>query len=253
MRFRFSNLPIALLAVIAVASMIKGARDGGRDRWTSANERLETRCEAWRAEHPSAKGDVCRPNGPYAKMIPIFRAAEDDLSVARMRVRLDNDVTAIYLGRALDRATQMDREGTILGSLMAAKVFDNVLDFIEKERTALGKDRIAILLYGRSLTSARHPFEGERLAIETTIAAIPKNLPVPTGPFGRALAAQAMNEHDESLDRMERAVLARDLETCKRAAKERPHGLYPIFCEKMINVEKTAARLEHARAQARRG
>src|SRR5688572_2248434 len=226
MRFRFSNIPIALLAIIGVASMIKGARDGGRDRWTVAKERLETRCEAWHVDHPLATADPCRPDGPYTKLMPIYREAQDHLMVARFRVRLANDTTAMYLGFALDRATEMDREGSLLGSILAAKVFEDALDFIDKERNELGKERIAILLEGRSLTTAKHPFEGERLAIETNMAAIPKKLPVPTGPFGRALAAQAMNEHDETLDAMDRAVSARDLEGCKRVAKERPHALY---------------------------
>jgi hypothetical protein len=254
MRFRFSNLPIALLAVVAVASMIKGARDGAsRDRWTATNESLEARCEAWRAEHPSSTADPCRPHGPSKKLIPIYRQAQDDLIVARMRVRLDNDVAAIHLGQALDRAMEMDREATVLGSIMAAKVFEDVLDFMQKERAALGKERIAILLEGRSLKSARHPLAGERLAASSNIAAIPKSLPIPTGPFGRAVAAQAMNEHDETLTTMERAILARDKEGCMRAASERRHGFYPVLCDKMINVVRTSARLEHARANARRG
>ncbi len=248
MRFRFSNLPIALLAIVAVASMIKGA--GSRDRATSTAERHAARCDAWHAAHPSALGDPCREGGPHLLAIPVFKNAQNDIKSAQAMLAGGNvEWSAAYLDRALDTAMRLDGEGTVIASLTAASIVNSVLDFLQKEKAMFGRERIATLLEGRRLVSAKRPLEGERLAIHRYIAEMPGKLPVPTGPFGRMFAAYLIDQRDARLDNMEGAILRRDPEACKRAGEG--DGMAPVLCDKLVDVVKAESRLELVRSSVR--
>lgn len=253
---RFSNVPIALLGVVAVVSMAKGVLDGTPHRWRAAEARLETRCTEWRAEHGAAS-DPCSPDGPHKKLLSDYRAAKQRVESARSSIDRGDVSTGLgSLRSALDRAERIDGDGAVVGTLMAAEIVDGVLDVVEPRRDVLGRANVAALLDGRRIASASRPLEGERLARLASIAAIPANLPVPTGPFGRAVAAQAMAENEAAIDEMDRAILARDVGRCRQAA-EKPAGLGSAvqgsLCERLVGVRRTAARLERTRAGAFRG
>jgi hypothetical protein len=243
--------PVALflLTLLGAGSIALGFRGKSHERYAEAKAKHEHECAAWLARGGAA--DVCEVNVSATnrpKLLPMYTETREQIRMARAVIAMgfEENMGVPMLGASLDVAMKIDRYGTPLAEMIAAALFDQVLDAIEgkPEKNPVTKSMregtpplgalpintkpvessyaLRKILSGRELRSARRPLEGERLYALTSMTAMrdqavrsPMFVP-PT--FFSATSADLMQEYSSVTRSMEASILKEDEAQCHRAA-----------------------------------
>ncbi|HEY8077168.1 MAG TPA: hypothetical protein VIF62_23740 [Labilithrix sp.] len=242
--------PFFLFAAL-VGVGVAGAR-GAHERFTTANERIDADCRAYRSAHPNA--NVCRDD-PYAlRVVPLANEQLKKLEIARKQASAgDAKASAATIRGVLEVASRLDDHGTAIGTLLAAKLVDGALDILEQHRALFDPNVRIRMTASIRLRGPEHPLEGTRLATLYRLAHDPL---ADRGPIGEALLADAMLQDDAIYAEMDRAAAAGDEKRCNRAAAGRSgfgaSGIAAVLCKPMSKLPKTQERIQRMTADAAR-
>jgi hypothetical protein len=247
------TLVFAVVAVIALGSTVAGAGLGGgaRGKLAATEARLL-------AERPwsVARADAQGREPAASQAVPQLRIARHDLDVAGRAASAGfRSVEATMLGSVLDRAERIDREHTLVASLIAAKLFDSVADHVDAAPELLGDERLVAALRRSSFGSSRRPLEAERRHAVNVLARVPAQVPLRTAGFAEVTATRAMEDVSATLYEMEDAALAGNIAQCETAA-QKPKGLAkqvtvgPSICRSAAGVVASGKRFRRLRARA---
>lgn len=207
------SIVFTAVAVVSLGSAIVSVGLGSSSYGRFERARAELAAEQKRAaaEKPAGLDERGSHSG---SVIGQYRLGTADLAIGDARA----------LVRVLDRADVVDRQHTFVASLIAAKLIDGVADRVNAEPWLLDDARLTAAIRRTSFTSARRPFEAERLHAKSRLAEVPSQVPFRTAGFVQSTTAQAMDDVDVTLRAMEDAVLAGDQVRCEEVA-QRPKGL----------------------------
>jgi len=191
------------------------------------------------------KGRPCARDAAAAPVFPEYRLGLQDLQAGR-------------LVAALERADKIDGTKTLAASIVAAKLFDGVVERVEKHPEQLDDPRLVAALRKARFASASRPLEAERLHALSVLANVPAQVPVRTLGFAESTTTQAMKDVDLTLHAMEDSALVGDTKACERASQQ-PMGLAaqvtvgPSICKTAGRIVESAQRLHHLQQRVRRG
>jgi hypothetical protein len=241
------SLVFAVVAVVAVGSTIASAGMGRRSRGQFAETRASVLAEA-----------AVESDGPafHLPVLPEYRLGTQDLDVARRGPKWgDRSDAVLALTRVLYRVDRIDRERSLVASLVAAKLLDGVAECVEADPLLLEDARLAMAVRRTSFASARRPLDAERLHALGVLGRVPSQVPIRTLGFAESVTMQAMNDVNATLHEMEDSAIAGDTKQCERAA-ERPQGLAkqvtvgPSICRSAARIVESGHRLERLKARA---
>ena len=223
-----------LVSVVALGSTIASAGLGRRShgRFDEARASIDAQC----------KGKPCALTSSPPSVFPEYRLGVQDLKSGQ-------------LVRALERADHIDRTKTLVSSLVAAKLFDGVVDRVDAHPELLDDPRLVAALRKASFASAYRPLESERLHALAVLATVPSQVPMSTLGFAESTTTQAMNDVDVALHEMEDSALAGDIKGCERAS-QKPKGLAaqvtvgPSICKSAQRIVDTRRRLSRLQLRA---
>ncbi len=246
-------LVFAVVGVVALGGTIAsaGLGRGSRGKLAETQARLLS-------ERPALVrvSDASRRGPPAPAAIPEYRIARRELETARVAASSgQRGAEAISLVRVLDRADRIERGGSMISSLVAAKLFDAVADRVEADPLLLDDDRLVAALRQTSFVSSRRPLEAERRHAIAVLAGVPAQVPLRTAGFAEATATQAMEDVNVALHEMEDSALAGDVGKCEAAA-QKPKGLAKqvtvggSICKSALRVAESGRRFRGLQARA---
>lgn len=239
----------ALVSIGATAVSLFTGGMGAKGRAAFAAERsAASRCEA------SQDASVPCPSlhTSHAPVLAMYQRAREALEA---RTGVPGDSEAKRIARAIERAGQIERMGTPVASLAAAKLLDEACDRLDRRPQLLADDEVDLALSTATFDSALHPFATERAAVLATLSRIPGSGSVPDAPLAQAATGLVMQEVDETLATMERTALAGNVGSCVRAARAssplvRPFVAGPAACTNADRVVRAGRRLASLRVRA---
>ena len=250
-RWSKSSIVFTVVAVVALGSTIasSGLGRGAHGRFHEAQAKLAVEC--------ASAGDACAMTAPKrVSLIPEFWLADDQLREvsAAPKSRLRSDAVASLVS-VLGHADHIDRARTLVGSLIAAKLFDGVADRIEADPELLDDPRLTAAIRRSVFASARRPLDAERLHALSVLATVPEQVPVRTIGFAESTTTQAMKDVDVALHEMEASALTGDLKACE-AASQKPKGLAKqvtvgaSICKSAARIVESGHRLQRLQIRA---
>lgn len=233
------TIVFAVVAVLSLGSTIASAGfgRGAHGRFEEARARLASECAL----------AACPPLGTSAaSSFPEFKAASKALETPSPE----------SLVRVLESADRIDRSHTLAASLLAAKLFEGVVDRVDADPALLEDARLVSAIRGSAFASSRRPLQSERLHALGVLAAVPSQVPLRTAGLAESTATQAMTDVNTTLHAMEDSALAGDTRTCERAstsarglAKQVTVG--PSICKSAARIVTASQRLRGLQARAR--
>jgi len=249
------SLVFGVVAVVALGSTIAGAGLGRG----AAGKMLETEARLLPGTTPAANRAAVT-NGAATPIMPEYKVALRDLETAKLGASgrgPARDLEASALVRVLDHAERIDRRGSLVASIAAAKLIDSVADLVDADPALLDDTQLVAALRKTSFGSSRRPLEGERRHALGVLAGVPAQVPLRTAGYVESVSAQAMEEASATLHEMEDSALAGNLEQCQTAA-QKPKGLAkqvtvgPSICKSALHVASSGRRLRALQARANR-
>ncbi|MBS2016138.1 MAG: hypothetical protein JST00_24870 [Deltaproteobacteria bacterium] len=240
----FYTFAIASIGATAVSLFTGGVGAAGRATFEAERSRCETSGQTSTSCAPSA--------APHA---PVFTMYQRALASLEARTNVPGDSEARRIARAIERAGQIERVGTPVASLAAAKLIEEAGDRLDRRPHLLADDEVNLALASTTFDSALHPFAAERAAAIAKLARLPGAGPVPDVPLTQAAAGVVMQGVDETLGAMERASLAGNVGSCARAIQAsspfvRPLVAGPAACTNADRVVRAGRRLASLRLRA---
>lgn len=203
------SIVFGLVAALAVGSTIASAGLG---------RRAKAELAVTRATLLAGCRD-CDGGARPSAAVPEYKLGNQDLEVARLASRVgDRGAAATALVRVLERMDRIDRAGTMVASLVTAKLVDGVASLIDSDPALLDEALLASAIRHTSFGSSRHPLEGERRHAIEVLASVPAQVPIRTAGLAEATATQAMTDVNAALHEMENAALAGNTKQCETAA-----------------------------------
>jgi hypothetical protein len=217
-------------------------------RRTSLDEWNERRCSVYRSTFPRA-ADPCSesPSGPVGSTMTAVRA---DIAHARAALGHGDDETAARdLARALDVASRVERESSLIATAVAALEVSEVLDVVDAFPAVAARADLRAALARTKLETAQRPLEPERLRF--TRRALEIGAPsygLVTWGVTDARVSDEVEREDAALLSMQRAARAGDRQACERSgAKAHISGGICSTLVRTIATERRLSRRHNAR------
>lgn len=238
---------VGLLACL----VIRLCSPSGHDRFANAKALADYECMVFRSAPGHEHANVCRFDDFQLSSIKSIKYADERIAEANTELARGNVAQAkTQLALAAGTATELDRRGTMIAQLVAAKIGGDVLDALDAHRGALDdKGRLDVLASLR-LTHAAAPFQTTRLQTQwERVHAHDKEWLV-----SDARAADAVERDDAAFEEMSRAAASGDVARCEKAAAglertERTVDMAP-FCAKVAKYVTVARRADAATLRA---
>lgn len=210
-------------------------------RRTSLREWNDQRCSVYRSTFEGADDPCSAPTSPA----PLFRSMKDartNISRARLALDAGDETTAAReLGRALDRASAIERASSLLATAMAARATSEVLDVVDSHPSLARRSDLQRALVRTKLATAQRPLEAERLrAAQERLKNGTSGTAFLTWGASDARLADEIEAEDAALLTMQRAARAGDHAACERAGARTHHG---HLCARLVGTMATAKRL----------
>lgn len=245
------SVVFGVVAVIAIGSTVATAGLGRG----AAGKMHETEARLLPGTTPAANR-AAQGKSASTPAIPQYKIALRDLEAARQGAAIgQREVESSALVRVLERADRVDRNGTMIASLVAAKLIDGVADRITADPSLLDDRRLADALRKTSFLSSRRPLESQRRYALSVLDGVPAQVPLRTAGYVESVSTRAMEEVNATLHEMEDSALAGNLDRCQTAA-QKPRGLAkqvtvgPGICKSAMSVARTGRRLRSLQARA---
>ncbi len=247
----FVLLPIAVFFVhLGALTLVLGAWRVVIERTIQARNRADTNCASYRHDPRHSAASVCSEDR--------FRASETRRlgEVKRLAQRARSAFAVGEVGRgkevlaqALTIAGDTDGHGSFIAGAVAAAETRQVLDVIDDAGPLLTPSDRIDLLDAIDLTTARAPFEGERVHRAWMLSRGSEGLPYVV----QAIAADRSAQADVVLATMERSIVRGDVAACERTAADYPTMFVGdttprAWCKTALDVVRTGQRLDAARA-----
>jgi hypothetical protein len=239
-----------VVAVVAVGSTVASAWLGRRPQRDFAAAQAKVHAECMKS------GVSCNLDGSPPPVLPEYHLGAQELETARAADRTGNPTAAaLTLVSVLARADHIDRSKTLVGSLVAAKLFDGVVDNVDADPTLLDDPLLAAAIRRSTFASARRPLQSERLHALTRLGAVPAQVPLRTVGLAESTTTQAMSDVDAALHAMEDDALRGDTKACEAAA-QKPQGLAkqvtvgPSICKNVERIVVSGRRFELLKLRA---
>lgn len=245
--------PLALVLPLAFVVGGVSATRHVHDDYRRERDRTLASCRAFRTAPGRENAGVCR-NDDFARRLDRQRrgsAALDDARRAGGRADVFGFADAV--GRVIDEANHADDDGTLLGTLVANKLYGELLDVLERHRGIVDNESRRTLLARAHFRSAEHPFDTARIdAAWRTMTATDA---FPVTPIAEMRAVEAIRESNIVLSDMDRALVERDVGRCELAQRtggpRQTLQLGATWCKKIRDVMDTGERLALAKRTGR--
>ncbi len=210
---------------------------------TSAHARFD------REKRVAAAGPAASPTTVF----PEYRATKTMLDHADELH--DRDAEAVVIARAIERAGVIERGGSALASLAAAKLIEEAGDRLDRDPALLAKPAVLHALAITDLSSSAAPFARERASALAALTTVPGNGYVPDTRVTRTATGVVMRSVDDTLGRMQESALRGNVASCRRAAEQatplvRAVVSGPVSCENADRVVHAGRRLASLRVRA---
>ncbi|CAN5877934.1 hypothetical protein BH11MYX4_BH11MYX4_63420 [soil metagenome] len=219
-----STVVFAVVAVVALGSTVAAAGLGRapQGRFDDARAKMMAECTDL-STAPSAAapaGNPCDLTRTPPPAIPQLKLGQREIEAADAAQRAgDHAGSAALLASALSRTDVIDRSHTLVASLVAGRLIDDVSRRVDADPSLLDDARLSAAIRRTSYASSRQPLASERLHALAVLAGVPAQVPLRSAGLVEATATQAMADVDAKLHAMESALLAKDVARCEQAAE----------------------------------